>query len=261
MSEPAASTWPEPYQAAVTLTYDDALDVHLDAVAAQLEAAGLRATFYTPINADGMLRRPDDWIALARRGHELGNHSIFHPCRRDAPDQHPWLDDGYNLARYTPRRWRHEMRVASFVLHLLDGRTERTFGNTCCDTTLGPAEHPASLDPLIDELFVAGRGPFNRRIVDPRRANLNALGHFGGDQRTCADLQAEVEQARETGGWIIYMIHGVGEGTHKLFIDADEHRRFIDWLGEQRRTLWVAPMVEIARHLRHQRLDDPAPGR
>jgi hypothetical protein len=242
-------TWPDGRRAAISLTYDDALPEHFGTVAPLLERHGMRGTFYTDIRQPFMMHH-DAWRAVAAAGHELGNHTLFHPCRFSADKPLDWLDPSYNLCRYSPRRWRDEMRVANFVLQLTDGRTQRTFGNTCCDITIGEGESETSLDSLIAEQFVAARGKYNQRIITRDNLDLMQLGHWGADGCTFATLRERTEQTLDAGGWIIMMTHGVGAENHRLHIDADEHARWIEWLGTQRDLLWVAPVVEIALHLR-----------
>ena len=93
-----ASAWPAAHQAAVSLTFDDGLDVHLEVVMPLLEAAGLRGTFYVNPGRqadDGprdrsqlsdedykekWTRQIPGWQAAAARGHEVGNHTVDHPC-------------------------------------------------------------------------------------------------------------------------------------------------------------------------------------
>lgn len=247
MIDKSVFAWPEARQGAVSITYDDALPVHYEEVGPAWEAHGLRATFYT--NILSLMRHADAWREMAARGHELGNHSIFHPCRKDGPGGMQWLADAYDLRTYTPQRWTDEMRTANFALSLIDGQSERSFGNTCCNTELGQNETRESLEPLIAELFVAGRGPFNQQVVDVASANFNALGHFSGDGRDFELLQREIDGAMESGGWIIYMIHGVGEGTHGLYIDVEEHQKLVDYLGEQQDSIWSASVVQVAQYL------------
>ena len=54
------------------------------------------------------------------------------------------------------------------------------------------------------------------------------------------------EDARACGGWLVYMFHGVGQGTHSLFVDEEEHRMFITWLGQQK-DIQIAPFRDIAK--------------
>ena len=228
--------WPQGRKGAVSITYDDALPCHHQLVAPAWEAVGLRATFYTPIRST-LMEEVEAWRAVAAKGHELGNHSLFHPCRKRDLGDPAWLPDHYDLRDYTPQRWHDEMRVADFALSLVDGESERSFGNTCCNTEIGQGDALESLDPIIEELFVAGRGSYCKEAVDLSDINYNALGHCSGDARSAAELGEEIECAVAKGDWIIYMIHGVGEGTHGLFIDENEHQRLVEiWVGSRMRS-------------------------
>lgn len=242
--------WPNGTLGAVTLSYDDAIPSHFEQVAPQLEKAGLRGTFYITVDSPGFRDHPDAWRKVAAAGHELGNHSLFHPCRKDTPDQHPWLSDDYNLSKYTPDRWRREMRVANLALQLIDGKTKRTFGNTCCDNYLGPLDDKTCLEEIIPDLFVAARGEFIRQPIDPQNINFAALGHYGADGRTFEEMRDEIESAISEGKWIFYMFHGVGKGTHGLYIEAAEHAKLIDYLAANRHRIWTAPAVDITNHIK-----------
>lgn len=252
-------SWPAGQAGAVSLTYDDGLPEHHQSVAAMLEANGLRGTFNVNILSSSkalaemdtdMMTDPAPWRAMAARGHELGNHTLFHPCRSEPGAEMDWMEACFNLCDYTPRRWLNEMRVANFVLRLIDGKTRRTFANTCCNISIGSGNEETSLDPLIEKLFVAARGAYNNRVVDPRKVNFNNLGHFGADGKTFEQLRAEIESAVAAGGWIVYMFHGVGDASHRLHIQEDEHQKLVEWLGAERSRIWTAPMLDVAGHLR-----------
>lgn len=62
----------------MSLTYDDSLNGQLDIAAPQLEAHGFQATFF--LTRENMEARLGDWQDLARRGHEIGDHTVDHPC-------------------------------------------------------------------------------------------------------------------------------------------------------------------------------------
>src|SRR6187549_2205138 len=70
---------------AVVLTYDDALNVHLDNVVPLLDSLGLKATFYLSAYFPGCKERIAEWRKVAAHGHELGNHTLFHPCLGNIP--------------------------------------------------------------------------------------------------------------------------------------------------------------------------------
>ncbi|HSZ34106.1 MAG TPA: polysaccharide deacetylase family protein, partial [Puia sp.] len=63
---------------AVVLTYDDAIDQQLDNAVPVLDSLNLKATFYITAFSSSMQSRMNEWKQLSVRGHELGNHTLFH---------------------------------------------------------------------------------------------------------------------------------------------------------------------------------------
>jgi sialate O-acetylesterase len=244
--------WLAGKKCAVSLTYDLGLPVHYKYVGPALLEAGLRGTFNVLIRSD-LLQHPEEWRKLAQSGHELANHTLFHPCRRD-PDM-TWLEECYDLCDYTPSRLRAELEIANLVLYLLDGRRERTFGNTCCNTTIGCGKQEMLMDEVLSELFVAARGPISRQIADVKKGiNLMQVGHFGGDRDDIAleDIQKTIERAAAMGGWAVFMIHGVGVGTHALYMEKSTHEKLVAWLAANQADIWTAPFIEVAQFVKQQ---------
>jgi hypothetical protein len=246
-----AFAWPKQVRGALSLTYDDGLPVHYTLVGPLLRHHDLRASFYPMVQSDLRLH-PGEWQQLAAAGHELGNHTVFHPCRQSRSHPYGWLDERYDLGGYTPEHLRAELEVANLVLHLLDGETERSYGNTCCDTTLGRHAMEQPLEPVLRELFIAARGALTNRIAHPAHGlDLLNIGCIDAAGRSLEDLKELMEQTRASGGWAVLMIHGIGAGTHDLYLDADIHERFVGWLAQQR-TIWTAPVRTIARYIRQR---------
>jgi hypothetical protein len=237
--------WPRGARAALALTYDDCLPCHRETVAQELHAAGIHATFYAPTWPD-LFEHAAGWAAVAAMGHELGNHTCFHPCRhRPGKD---WGRD-FELDHYSPGRWAAEVELASRVLGLIDGRQRRTYGNTCHHETVGPPGAEMSLRPSILERFAAGRGPSvpDGTVADPWTCDLGGIGTIGGDGRSAADLLTRIDGAIAAGGLLIVTFHAVGPRDFpRLHIAEDEHARLIDGIRARRADLWAAPLVEIA---------------
>jgi peptidoglycan/xylan/chitin deacetylase (PgdA/CDA1 family) len=241
--------WPGEFQGAVSLTYDDGLPVHCDLVGPLLRQYGLRATFYPMIHSDLRLH-PERWKELAAAGHELGNHSVFHPCRQRSAEPYTWLDERYDLSQYSLGQMRAELEVANLVLHLLDGQRARSYGSTCGDLSVGPEGLDEPLGPILRDLFVAGRGTLTNQVAQPGLAldlfNIDCIDAGGCSLQGLQDL---VERARASGGWAVLVIHGVGAGTHEIHLETDAHEGFIRWLAQQGR-IWTAPVRDIAAYIR-----------
>jgi hypothetical protein len=241
--------WPRNAQAAVSLSYDDGIANHHQVVAPQLEANGLRGTFYAPLKSD-LMQTPLAWRQMAARGHELGNHTVFHPCWSVNGRYAEWLPDEYNLEHYTEEKWLDEVATANRSLWLVDGQAERTFGNTCFDNYLGPADRPTCLEPLIERHFLAARGEDTGKPVNLETLNFYNLGTVWADRRAFGDFSAELDDMLERGGWIIYTMHGVGLGSHRHCIDAAEHLRLLEFLRAASGRIWTAPVIDVVRYLK-----------
>ena len=89
-------------QCAVVLTYDDAIEQHLDNVIPVLDSLDLKATFYITAYSSSMKNRMNEWKQLPVHGHELGNHTLYHPCM-GGPGR-SWIKPEYDLRNYSVQR-------------------------------------------------------------------------------------------------------------------------------------------------------------
>jgi len=208
----------------------------------------MRGTFYLPVAA-APCSDPVPWRALAMRGHELGNHSLFHPCRRTSLHG-AWLDRAFDLRRYEPIRFQKEARVANAFLKLIDGLDERTYAYTCYDTHIGRWPNKTAIADLIRADFVAARG---RRTDQPVAVSgdldMMNLDCFQADGLSLAALTDAVHVTRKRGDWLILVVHGIGSGMHGLFVEPSTLNGLLDHLAAQNE-IWVAPVAEIAKWVR-----------
>jgi peptidoglycan/xylan/chitin deacetylase (PgdA/CDA1 family) len=234
--EPArAFPWPNGAKAAVALTYDDGLDVHLDNVAPDLDSAGLKGTFYLPGHSESLGRRLPEWRALALRGHELGNHALFHPCLRNPPagGDRSWVRPEYALEGYTVRRIVDEVAVMNTLLLALDGQSERTFAYNCTDTTAGGVSYVDAMRPL----FLAARAGEDRVVTDVYGLDPMLVPSWAVEGASGEEMIAFVEKAVAAGGLAVFQFHGVG-GAY-IAVSRDAHRALVGWLAAHRDLVWT----------------------
>lgn len=244
--------WPGGAGCAVSLTYDDGLECHRTVVRRCLNRAGLRGTFYPSVRAPDFMGHPRQWAAMAAEGHEIGNHTVFHPCRSEPGHEMPWVTH-YNLCDYALERYEQELRVANLTLSLLDSRVERSFATPCCDTFVGRGRSRKSVRPLLAGMFPAVRIEVTDRVVDPRTVNLADIDMINAERMTCSRMVEFAEQALDSGGWAVFTYHRVGRGEHSMWTDPREHSRFARWLSRNRRRVWTAPLLDVAGHIRRVR--------
>ncbi|MGI4732288.1 MAG: polysaccharide deacetylase family protein [Janthinobacterium lividum] len=155
-----ALRWPNGRGGAVSLSYDDGLDCHLDLAMPALEQRGLKGTFYVTMR--NIAHRLADWERVSSRGHELGDHTMSHPC---------------DLRRFTPEQFaRREIVPMESWLNVHAGRDRvPTFAYPCDVTNLGPgtptvqANRYARLLAQPEGFLSGGPAQDGRRVLGRRR--------------------------------------------------------------------------------------------
>lgn len=231
---------------AIALTYDDALSVHLDNVVPLLDSLDLKATFYLSGYFPGFVDNISRWKAVAGKGHELANHTLFHPCAGDKPGRE-WVNPIYDLSTYSVKRMTDEMRMTNTLLNTLDGRTARTFAYPCGDTKIGDVDYYKT----VEGDFVAARGTTGemKKIVE---INMADIGSYAINGESGEQLIALVKKAQETNSLLVFLFHGVG-GGHSLNVALPEHRKLLRYLKQHTGDIWVAPFIDIAQYVRKSR--------
>jgi peptidoglycan/xylan/chitin deacetylase (PgdA/CDA1 family) len=242
---PRPIPWPNGARAAVVLTYDDAMDTHLDHAAPDLEAASLRGTFFLPGHSESLAKRLPEWRALAARGHELGNHAIFHPCLRKPATgpEREWVRPEYALEGYTVERLRDEAAAMNTTLLALDGESVRTFAYNCGDTTAGGRPYVDALRPL----FLAARIGDDRVVEDVRGLDPMLVPSWAAESVTGAQLVAFARRALDAEGLAVFMFHGVG--GQWIPVSREAHKELVDWLAANRRTVWTDTFRAVMAHV------------
>ena len=231
---------------AVVLTYDDALNVHLDTVLPQLDSLGMKGTFYLIASSPVVEGRLAEWRSAAEQGHELGNHSLNHPCDGTLPYR-GFVTPENDLSRYSVARTVREVQLTNTLLKAIDGKEERTFAYPCGDLRVSDTLY---YDSLQND-FVAARGvtPSFPALSAVHLSDVPAFAQIGS---TAAQMIAQVKEAEQAGSLVVFLFHGVG-GEHSLNIGAEEHRKLLAYLKEREPDVWVAPMVTVADYIREHR--------
>lgn len=245
---PAADgPWPGGARAAVSLGYDDGLDSHLDHVVPLLNRLGLRATFYLPLSSPSLPRRLADWRAVAAAGHELGNHSLVHPCLGHLPGR-GWVQPHRDLARMTAEQARDQVRLANTALQAIDGRTERTYTPPCLDlAAAGGENYVDALAPVFAGMRTRAGGlvPHRDALARLRPAEL---GTEGIENLSGAELIARVQAAAARGTLVSFTFHGVG--AEYLSVSRAAHDELLHHLATHRHLYWTDSAVNVVRQLR-----------
>jgi len=229
-------------KAAVVLTYDDAIDQHLDNAIPVLDSLGLKASFYITGYSLSVRTRMNEWKQLAAHGHELGNHTLYHPCMGGAGRE--WVAPDYDMSKYTVRRMVDETRMNNVFLQALDGKTKRTFAFTCGDMKVGDSFF---ISQLKNDFLAARAVREQMHTID--KIDLYNVDCYPVNGQTAEQMMEWVKKAVETKSLLVILFHGVG-GGNSLNVLVPEHRRFLQYLKQQEKDLWIAPMIDVAEYVK-----------
>jgi peptidoglycan-N-acetylglucosamine deacetylase len=227
--------WPHHRQAAIVLTYDDALLSQLDNAIPQLEQAGLRATFFLTSDLD--YKTLPRWREAARKGFELGNHTIYHPCL-------PAADNPVSSATYTPYMMIREIEVMNWMLYAIDGKKTRTFAYPCTDTMAGNQSYVDTLKRYKSVKYGRLGGDEQSAVItDFARLDSLRVPSLGlEDNSTAEQIINFVKAVQQRGGLGIIMFHGVG-GDY-ITTSAAVHQLVLDYLVANKQSIWVPTFQE-----------------
>lgn len=238
----AQALWPNQKKCAVCLTYDDALLSHIQYAIPQLDRSGLKGTFYITGSSDVLNQYLDVWRKAAADGHELGNHTITHPCNGKSKGR-DWVTPEQELDDFSLNRFLGEVKVMNTLLKAIDGKDQRSFAYTCGDMVVDSEDLPQALVP-----YVAGARSTDEAYLTPGNMDVYQLPCFSCNEKTADQMIAAIEKGKETGSLVILLFHGVG-GDY-LTTDAGEHEKLLQYLSQHTDELWVAPVIDVVSSLR-----------
>ncbi|CAM4371705.1 polysaccharide deacetylase family protein [Zobellia nedashkovskayae] len=235
--------WPENKKAAVCLTFDDGQDSHLDNAIPLLDRFNMKATFYCPGNKEAVHNRISEWKKIVENGHELGNHSLFHPCDGKLFD---WVRPEYDLNNYSLEQIRMELYTANTLFKAIDGKTDRTYGYPCSNFKV---QGDTTYVEVVKELFSAARsdGPIPNSMEN---IDTNFMPSWCVESHTGKELIAYVIEAKEKGTIATFMFHSVGGGY--LNVSNEALQELLVYLKENEQDYWVDTFFNVTKYISSQ---------
>lgn len=234
-------------KAIICLTYDDGLETQLTTVIPQLDSVGLKATFFlTSIHgssqSDVIGQTPEDvlgWSNAAKNGHELANHTLFHPC----PEKIGWVKS-VAIDSYTIDKIIKEISTQNIILSLLDPkRNVRSFAFPCNNVLIAGKDYSKIIKDKGLVKFGRIGGDSNNIITDLKHLNpMQVPSWHVWTGTTLEELIAFAEKVRKAGGMGVYQFHGVGGQIFK--ISSETHQLFLNYLKSHQEEYWITTFSE-----------------
>ena len=243
MTQTTVSPWPDEYQGAISLTFDDGMQSQLDVAIPILNEYNLRGTFYINPRGDDWQERLAPWREVALSSHEVGNHTVNHPCSRNFS----FSKDAKGLETMTLADVEADIVEASRRLRLLIPEQEDlTFCYPCYHDYVGEGPTRQSYVPIVAKYFPAARGR-GEVANNPLLVDLHYLWSWPAERMSGPELVGLAERTVSQGQWGILTFHGIQQG-HLSVADVD-FRELCVFLARNRERIWVAPVVTVARYI------------
>ncbi len=174
--------WPGNRRAAISLSFDDSVLSHLQNAFPVLQRWGLRGTFYV-LPGEGSLfeEHLDGWRALSENGHELGNHTLSHPCSR----RHDFTPPERALEGWTLQQIEADIDAATQRLReLIPGLGSMSFAYPCGESFVGEGPTASFLCALSGPPF-CGRSSRRQHRQRPTHLRPPPAAFVAGHRREC----------------------------------------------------------------------------
>ena len=235
---------PKGKKAAIVLTYDDGLHSQLEHVVPVLDKYKIKATFFLWA---GMVQEEDIpiWRKVSKKGHELGNHSLYHPCNAGI---NPDTISGKcgSLECYSIKEMVEEIRIMNLMLRAIDGKSIHPYAYPCSQTSVWEGDFSK---PLLEAGFVnyARTDDEGGVISDLKNFNPALVSSFAAHTGyKLEDFLPYINKVREAEGVGVIIFHGIGADW--LTVSDEEHLRLIQYLAKQR-DIWVAPFSTVLDYI------------
>jgi peptidoglycan/xylan/chitin deacetylase (PgdA/CDA1 family) len=224
------------HPAALSLTFDDGDPSHLDVALPELNARGIKATFFLIGNKTD---RKDDWRKVIASGHEIGNHSLDHLHTADLK---------------TFRDLEAQVVGAQNVLQKEFGVSLYTYAYPFTETT-------PEMTALVAKTHLLARGGWGQGQKDLKPDQepdwMNLPSKMTETNLPLSTYVSWLDDDLRDGAWTIITIHGL-EGTPWGY-QPISRKVFTQLLDEaQKRNLWIDTLMRVGSYFRAQKILEKA---
>ena len=236
--------WPQGQQAALSLTFDDGMASQREIALPLLDQHDIAGTFYVNPRADCQTQLAP-WREAVAKGHELGNHTVTHPC-----------SGMFGFARAKGRRPLEELTLADIDRDIALAQTRLdtvfpeqgpvSFAYPCYQAFVGQGATHQSYVPVVLNHCIAGRAR-GERMNDPAYCDLFYLGSMPCERKSGDELIAMAKDCIVQKRWAILTFHGIDEGH--LPVTRPALQQLLAYVAERRADLWTDTVRNVAQHL------------
>ncbi len=241
----AAFSWPQGRQAALSISFDDARESQVTVGTALLDQYGLKATFF--VVPSGVEKQLEGWKKAVANGHEIGNHTLTHPCTGNfAWSRQNALED------HTLKSMRKEIAECNKRIEALLQVKAEVFAYPCGQKFVGRGRHTKSYVPLIAKMFISGRGWMDEAANDPLYGNFAQLTGVEMDGKNFDEILPLLEAAKKNGQWLVLAGHEMGDSGDQVTRLA-MLQQLAEYVQNPANGIWAAPVGTVVTYIKSQK--------
>lgn len=237
--------WPEGKKMGLSLTFDDARLSQPDKGIPLLDKYGVKATFY--ISPNDMVKRLDAWKKAVGNGHDIGNHSLVHPCTGNFD----WSRDKA-LEDYTLNSMKIELDSASNLIKKLLGIYPLSYAYPCGQTFVGKGVNTRSYIPVVASMFESGRLWLSEGPNDPSFCDMAQLTGMELDGKSFEQIKSLIESAKTIGQWLVLAGHEMNEGGDQTSL-LPTIEAICQYASDPANGVWIDNVHNIASYIKEKR--------
>jgi peptidoglycan/xylan/chitin deacetylase (PgdA/CDA1 family) len=239
--------WPNGKRVAVSLSFDDARASQVDVGPDVINPTGVKVTFFVTTSSDAFHSKLEGWKQALASGHEIGNHTVNHPCTGNFP----WSFHNA-LENYTLEQMSRQLDDSNAEIQQLLGVRAVTFAYPCGQKFVGRGPEMKSYVPLIGQKFMVGRGYMDEYYNDPVFCDLAQASGTAFDDTDYIDMVKHINKAAEQGGWVIFVGHDIGQKAFQV-TDTIALAALCRYMQDPASGVWVDTVKNIGEYVVKQR--------
>jgi len=239
-------SWMDAYDGIICLTYDDGMTTQYKNAIPQLNEFGIKGTFF--LNNVSNRESVTAWRDASKAGHELGNHTLFHPC----PKRFGWPKE-VTTENYTVDLILEEIKIVNAILDVTELESKkRTFAYPCGNLDVGNESYK---DPLKKSNLVtyARSGDNNKTVINRNDQSVDLMNvpSWGVSEGTnYLELKSYVDKVVNEKAIGVFQFHGIG--GEWLSVSKEDHYKLMEYLSKNKETVLVTTFSNAMKYLEYK---------
>lgn len=217
--------------AAISYTFDDGVSNQFAVAQPMFDEAGFKMTLFSVTEASWAFPGWEALQAAADAGHEIASHSESHTSLGPLGD---------------PAQTQELQGSKDSIDANVSGQRCLTFAYPNCVT---------GNDALVSTHYIAAR-ICSQQIVSKTPSNFMRISSLicgtQGAVKTPGDFETTGSQAASTGGWAVYLIHGIDDDGGYSPLPSATLQASVDYFAANPETFWVDTFSNVVRYIRER---------